>query len=475
MSPPFIQIKDIADILIMTFLLYQLYSWFYHTRAMQVLLGLGVVTLIYFATRALKLYMTSWILQELGTVLIVLLIVVFQSEIRQALYRFSLLRHLFERKTETKPSNFQKIVETIFNLARDHTGALIVFERNDPLEDLMMNGVKLNCEISPQIVETIFMDGTPLHDGAILIRNGQIAVAACHLPLSVNSDIPQYLGTRHRAAMGIAEKTDAIVAVVSEERGVVSLAEGATLQIYKTPSELIAALDRLIAHDPPPATNHLIPIPRGMFSNLLPKVAIFLFVTIFWTLLTSKQEQIITATAPVIIHGIPEKLVLTSNSPEKVDIQLKSFSGLAPMPSKLDVTANIDLSDIREGQTMVKIKNSDFRLPSGMEVTSVNPSSIRIVTDRKVRKQVPIKTVVQGLLERGLSGHDILTTPSAVEIEGPASRIERIKKIDTEDIYASELTTGRKYYKKLVRPENNIIILRDEPVTIQLIEKSKKQ
>ena len=474
MPSPFIQIKDVADILIMTFLLYQLYSWFYRTRAMQVLLGLGVVTLIYFVTRFLGLYMTSWILQELGTVLIVLLIVVFQSEIRQALYRFSLLRHLFERKTEAKPSNFQNIVETIFNLARDHTGALIVFERNDPLEDLMMNGVKLDCEISPQILETIFMDGTPLHDGAILIRNSRIAVAACHLPLSVNPDIPQYLGTRHRAAMGIAEKTDAIVAVVSEERGVVSLAEGPNLQIYKTPSELIATLDRLITRDPPP-TNHLIPIPRGMFSNLLPKVAIFLFVAIFWTLVTSKQEEIITASAPVRIHSIPEKLVLIRNTPEKVDIQLKSFSGLTPMPSKLDITANIDLSGIREGQTMVKIKNSDFRLPSGMEVTSINPSSIRIVTDRKARKQVPIKTVVHGSLQRGLSDHDIFTTPSTVEIEGPASHIERIKRVATEDIDASQLTTGRKYHKNLLPPENNIIILRDEPVTIQLIEKSKKQ
>src|SRR6185369_15507518 len=124
----FIRIQDVADILIMTFLLYQLYCWFRRTRAMQVLLGLGVVTLIYFATRFLGLYMTSWILQELGTVLIVLLIVVFQTEIRQALYRFSLLRHLFESRTESQQNRFQEIAETLFSLAAKRTGALLVFQ-----------------------------------------------------------------------------------------------------------------------------------------------------------------------------------------------------------------------------------------------------------------------------------------------------------------------------------------------------------
>src|SRR6185369_5809386 len=218
----FIRIQDVADILIMTFLLYQLYSWFRRTRAMQVLLGLGVVSLIYFATRFLGLYMTSWILQELGTVLIVLIIVVFQAEIRQALYRFSLLRHLFESQKETQQSQFQELAESLFSMAAKRTGVILVFQRSESLVDLMLNGVRLDCEITPQILETIFTDGTPLHDGAALIRDGRIVVASCHLPLSANPDIPQYMGTRHRAALGLSERTDAIVAVVSEERGKVS-------------------------------------------------------------------------------------------------------------------------------------------------------------------------------------------------------------------------------------------------------------
>ena len=152
---------------------------------MQVLLGLGVVTIIYFVTRFLGLYMTSWILQELGTVLIVLIIVVFQAEIRQALYRFSLMRHFFgSRQGPQQLSRFHEIVDTLFYLAEKRTGAIVVFQRSESLTDLMLNGVTLDCEITPQMLEAIFYDGAPLHDGAALIRDGRIALASCHLPMA---------------------------------------------------------------------------------------------------------------------------------------------------------------------------------------------------------------------------------------------------------------------------------------------------
>lgn len=471
MAPPFIRIQDIADILIMTFLLYQLYSWFYRTRAMQVLLGLGVVTLIYFVTRFLGLYMTSWILQELGTVLIVLLIVVFQSEIRQALYRFSLLRHLFERRNEVRPSPFQDVVETLFSLAASRTGALLVFERNEPLDDLMLNGVKMDCRISPQILETIFSDGTPLHDGAVLIRGERIAVAACHLPLSVNPDIPQYLGTRHRAAQGLAERTDAVVAVVSEERGTVSLAVGGELRLCETPGELIATLESLFVRhqEKPPLTHGL-----HLFSNLMPKTAILVIVTTLWALISSRQGQIVTVSAPVRLRGIPDRLALVRSSPEEVDVQLKSFSVLTPLPSKLDISADVDLSSIRQGQTSVRIKNSDFRLPSGMEVTSVTPASIRVVTDRKERRIVPVRVALRRNNGRLARGAKLVVDPDWVEVEGPATQVRRIDAVATEDVDAGRLLKGQECRRSLLPPDGSISILRDDPVVIRLVSREKR-
>jgi uncharacterized protein (TIGR00159 family) len=470
--PSFIRIQDLADILIMTFLLYQLYSWFRKTRAMQVLLGLGVVTLIYFVTRFLDLYMTSWILQELGTVLIILIIVVFQAEIRQALYRFSLLRNFFDPREKEQHSHFQQIAETLFRFAEKRTGALLVFKRSESLADLMLNGVRLDCEITPQILEAIFTDGTPLHDGAALIRDGRIELASCHLPLSSNPDIPQNYGTRHRAALGLSERTDAIVVVVSEERGEVLLAEaGEFLKLGSFP-ELVAALEQRVS---PVREKTRMTVRQKLFSNLLPKTAILLIVTAFWALITSRQGQITTVTAPVRLQGLSDELSLVRNVPEEVEVQLKSFSSLTPAPDKLDIFASVDLSGVREGQVTVRIKNSAFSLPSGMVVSSVTPPSIKVVTEKKMRKTVPVKVTLKGTLAAGMGGYQAVSDPASVEVEGPAGQVSRIESVATEEIDAGRLARDKEYRKNLLLPSKKVTLLHDEPVVIKVVSRRKKR
>jgi uncharacterized protein (TIGR00159 family) len=464
--PSFLRIQDVADILIMTFLLYQLYSWFRRTRAMQVLLGLGVVTMIYFVTRFLGLYMTSWILQELGTVLIVLIIVVFQAEIRQALYRFSLMRHFFDSRQETQLSRFHEVAETLFRLAGTRTGAIVVFKRSESLSDLVLNGVRLDCEITPQILETIFADGTPLHDGAALVKDGRIAMASCHLPLSASPDLPQFYGTRHRAALGLSERTDAVVAVVSEERGEVSLAVAGELRRLSSADELVDVLEKLISpeREMPQGT-----LRQRIFSNLLPKTAVLLIVTAFWVLITSRQGQIATMTVPVRLHGLPDSLVLVRSAPEEVDVQVKSFSSLTPPPTKLDIVADVDLSEVREGQTTIRIRNSDFKLPSGMVVGSVTPAAIKVVSEKKVRKTVPVTVNVRGRLPRALAGYAVAAFPATIEVEGPAGQMARLESVGTEEIDAARLDKGKEYRKNLLPLHQKVVFLRDEPVTVRLV------
>ncbi len=469
---PTVRLQDIADILIMTFLLYQLYSWFRGTRAIQVLLGLGVVTLIYFATRFLDLYMTSWVLQELGTVLIILIIVVFQTEIRQALYRFSLLRHILDSRQETQHSQFQDIAETLFRMAAAKTGALLVFQGNESLNDLMTNGVVINSDISPQMLESLFYNGAPFHDGAALINSGRIEKAACHLPLSVNPDVPQHLGTRHRAALGLSERSDAVVVVLSEERGEVSLVTGGALRRMNTPTELIMALDELLRSE---IETPSITLRQRLFSNLLPKISLLIGVCIFWGLITTRQGQITTATAPIRLHGVPDGLVLLRTEPEDVTVQIKAMSSLAPQPSKLDLTAEIDASGIIEGTTAIRVPHAAITAPSGMIVTSVSPASVRVLAERKVRKNVPVKATLRGRLPSGLSTMQVICEPGTVDIEGPASQVSQIVSIATEEIEATQFKKGKEYLKNLRLPEKQVSVLRDTPVIVRLSARDKRQ
>lgn len=467
---PTIRIQDIADILIMTSLLYQLYSWFRGTRAIQVLLGLGVVTLIYFATRFLDLYMTSWVLQELGTVLIILIIVVFQTEIRQALYRFSLLRHILDSHQETQHSQFQDIAETLFRMAANKTGALIVFQGNESLSDLMTNGIVINSEISPQMLESIFFNGAPFHDGAALINNGRIEKAACHLPLSVSPDIPQHMGTRHRAAIGLSERSDAVIVALSEERGEVSLVTAGTFRRMRTPSELIMALDELLRSE---VESPRITLRQRIFSNMFPKISLLIGVCVFWGLITTRQGQITTVTAPVRLHGVSDNIVLLRTVPEDLTVQIKAMSSLTPPPSKLDLTAEIDASGITEGTTSIRVNHANITAPPGMIITSVSPSSVRVSAEKKLRKRVPVKVTIKGSLPSGLSSLHVTCEPDSVDIEGPSSQVSQIVSVATEDIDISQLKKGKEYLKNLRLPEKQVSVLRDTPVSIRLSARNK--
>jgi diadenylate cyclase len=364
------------DILIMSILIYQLYSWFRNSRAIQVLAGLGTVTAIYFITRQTGLHMTSWVLQQLSTVIIVLIVVVFQNEIRQTLYRFSKLRELVRGDQEQSCSMPGLIAEAVFDLANERSGAIIIFQRTDLLDDHLSNGILLDALISIPLLRSIFHDGTPLHDGAVLVRDERVIQAACLLPLSDSLLLPQQYGTRHRAAIGLTERTDAVALVVSEERGTISLAERGKLTSLATAEELANLLEMLMS---PAGLKQQSSFLKRLFSNLLPKTAVVLSVSVIWFLLSIRQGEVAIVPVPLTFHGLPNGMTLTRVSPEEVTVRLRSTSGLVPSPRQLDLTADLDLGNVQEGQNTLRVSLSHVQVPSGMSVIGIEPTTVRIV------------------------------------------------------------------------------------------------
>lgn len=381
---PHFRPQDIADILIMTFLVYQLYCWFKNTRALQVVLGLLFLGVLYVVTKNLGLFMTSWILQELGTVLLVLLIVVFQAEIRQALYRLSLLRKLFDRQESVQRIDLLEFSSAIFGLAAQRIGALLVFQREELLDDYILHGVPLESLVSGQLISSIFIPSSPLHDGAVLIRDGRLALASCHLPLSVSSDVPQHFGTRHRAGLGLTERSDAAVVIVSEERGEVSLSVDGELERIDSPAELHERLSSLLL--PLSPQSQRVSIKTRLFRNFWPKVGVLTVVLISWLLITFRQGEILTVTAPIKFHNLPDSLVLARSYPEEVDVQLKAFSNLVGSPRDLNVVVDLDLSKVKEGGNSLMIRKDDIKLPPGIVVDSIERSLVRVTAERKLRR-----------------------------------------------------------------------------------------
>lgn len=221
---------DAVDVLIVAFVAYQLFLMFKGTRALQMILGLA---LVYLASRiALKggLLTVNWVLQNLLGVWFLLIIILFQPELRRALATFGLRSRLLRAFAKHEEAYMiDEIVRSAASLAARKIGAIIVLERETKLSDFVDSGVSLDARVSRRLLESIFCPGSPLHDGAVVIQGGRVAAASCLLPLTLTSDVSEELGTRHRAAIGLTEETDAIVIVVSEEKGSISLVEAGVI------------------------------------------------------------------------------------------------------------------------------------------------------------------------------------------------------------------------------------------------------
>jgi len=228
--------KDIIDILVITFIVFSLFRLIRETRAEQLLKGIFVLLFVYILSRSFTLSMLSSLLNQLFEFGVIVFVIIFQPEIRKALEQIGRSKlhikslNLVSRSMRTdewvelEKKAIKASVDSAIIFSRSKTGALIVFELDTMLSDIAATGTILNSDPSTALLGNIFFNKAPLHDGAIIIRNGQILAAGCILPLSKNPYISPDLGTRHRAAIGISEESDAVVLVVSEETGTISLA-----------------------------------------------------------------------------------------------------------------------------------------------------------------------------------------------------------------------------------------------------------
>ncbi len=220
---------DILDILVVAFFFYRMYLLVRDTRATALLKGLVFLGLITVVSGWLQLHVVSWILDKLMTVLIVALPVVFQPELRRALEQIGRGKFYISSRTMNAlelDAVIDHVVEATATMAKNKIGALIVFERMVGLDDRIDTGIRLEGLVSKELLGNIFIVNTPLHDGAVIIRENRIMAAGCLLPLTRDRSLSSELGTRHRAAIGMSEQADCIVVVVSEETGIISYAYG---------------------------------------------------------------------------------------------------------------------------------------------------------------------------------------------------------------------------------------------------------
>ncbi|NLY67808.1 MAG: TIGR00159 family protein [Tissierellia bacterium] len=231
-----IRIRDIFDILIVAIAFYKLFMLIRETRAEQLTKGIFVLFALTKVSEWLEFYTLNWILETMMTVGVIAILIVFQPELRRALEYIGRSRFFtksfLEIKGESLKEIFSEIVDAVASLSRQKIGALIVIERETGLNEVAETGTKIEGKVSSDLLINIFIPNTPLHDGAVIIKDDVVKAAGCFLPLTDNTSLSKDLGTRHRAALGISERSDCLAIVVSEETGSISIAENGSLARY---------------------------------------------------------------------------------------------------------------------------------------------------------------------------------------------------------------------------------------------------
>lgn len=247
------RLLDIVDILLVAFVLYKLFILIRNTRAVALIKGLLVLGLVTVVSKVLDLHVINWLLQQGMTVILVALPVVFQPELRRALEQIGRGR-LFRSGQVISMEELERLIDEIVaiseSMSKTHTGALMVFEREVGLNDYIDTGIAIDGLVSRELLGNIFIPNTPLHDGAVIIRENRVMAAGCLLPLTSDRSLSTELGTRHRAAIGLSELADAVVVVVSEETGAISYTYGGHIYRHLDGNALRNVLKTFLTRSP---------------------------------------------------------------------------------------------------------------------------------------------------------------------------------------------------------------------------------
>jgi uncharacterized protein (TIGR00159 family) len=371
---------NLIDFLVLTLALYGVLNWARQARAMRLafwIVGLYAASLI---ARRFDLIITSWVLDAASIGLIVMLLIMFQPELRRAFQSLDGILRVSPRAGDALEPAFQTIADAAFSMAHDRVGALIVIVRDNPIEEIVEDGVTVGAEVSRPLLEAVFQKTSPVHDGAVLIESGRISRVNVILPLSHRPDVPPQFGTRHRAAMGIAERSDAAVVVASEERGEVSLMRGRSWQVVPSALELSELLQHLRGKQEVRWTERA----AGFLThNLRLKFAAAgLGILISALSLFSTGNTIRTVTVGVELVNLPRGYDVIDYT-RTLEISLRGRSWLMDATNPDNLVAHFDLRSAHEGPMTFRPSEQNFGLPPGVRLDGVVPPVVSV----RIRKR----------------------------------------------------------------------------------------
>ena len=443
--------KAVVDIVLIAAGLFFLYHTLLRLGTWRIVAGIVLAACLFLIANLLDLKGLEWVFGNFSQVAVIALVVIFQPE----------LRKIFERAVSVRRSKIgdagvelpRMIVDCLIKLAAQRRGAIVVFPGKESIQEWLAGGFKLDARPSIPLIMSIFDPNSPGHDGALIIENGKFTHFGARLPVSQSSKLPDELGTRHHAAMGLTEKSDALAIVVSEERGKISIFDKGKFRQVDDPERLVKTILSQWKH----ASSYFFEFPEGrtrklVFSQMFVSLTLAVF---FWSALMIVQGEMLEkiVTVPVEYTTSPENLILVGDKQQEVRLHLAgSKSDLASIhPGQ--ISAKIDLSKAVAGKQTFLITKENMRLSRGIQLLDVVPSSVELTLAEIVEHEVAVKPQLVGKLPGGLKIQSIELKPAKLKVFSPVTN-GQTKSVDvmTTPIYLESIYEDTKLYCKIIAP-----------------------
>ena len=367
--------QDGLDILIVTFVLYRLYHSLRMKRALRMVLVILFLPFYYVVAQWIDLPLSVWGLQNLWAVLLLVLVIIFQQEIREVLGSITLPTFLFRNPERFSNKSVDKIVEAAFRMVDKRIGGLIILQRGDDLDEFIHGKTLLDSEINEAVLISIFNPQSPLHDGAVVISGDRIRYATALLPVSKSPSIPKEWGARHRAGLGITEVSDAECIIISEERKEVILASRGTAEKKDGKEDLRKSLSDFLSLQGKSERKKW----SGKIFHEIRIKALFLFlVCLLWAFVIGVRQGEISFNIPIEYYSIPQNLGITGDPPKEMTVRLRGSQRLLSSLNPDHLRVRVDLSKAHPGTNQFSLSEANIDMPSGISVTYYYPRLMRV-------------------------------------------------------------------------------------------------
>lgn len=435
-----VRFADVLDVLVVAVFLYALISWLQESTSRGTARRTLVIALIfgtiYVLARFFELYLTEMVLQVLIVVFTLAAIVVFQADIRRMVDRIGTWGSSGTTSQTAHSATIDSLVEAAEQMATTRTGALIALKGNEPWDRHTEGGIAMDGKASQVLLRSLFNPTSPGHDGAVLLNGPRITRFAVHLPLSSNKAAVGPHGTRHAAALGLAELCDALVIVVSEETGAISVAEDGRLHKMASAADLRARLERfwVTYYDGAPDR------PSWWRRRSLRKAALALgMATLLWALFAHRPDTVHRVLeVPIELRNLADEWDLQSEVPTTARVTLAGSEQAFRLLDPASLVLSLNMGDLQQGANEFILSADDIDLPQGITLYSIDPREIDLQAQRMKPVELPVQLRTRGQLPDGLQLGAI--DPSEVRLLAPSTRNDLPAKVLTEPLVLDSIT-----------------------------------